>query len=227
MRGPCRKRPEPSGRRRLLLYSHRPHTPFAHGLNASGKTRQGTEALREAYALGLVFPLRNGTYYVAHGGNSPVINYHNVDGTHRYALGIARLGPYRTRAAGLYPRDPGAYAIFDDRLYSPCDGTVTHAVDGLPNLVPPESDREHPAGNHIILECDDYPGVKIVMAHLMNGSVAVKPGRRVRAGETIGRVGNSGSSTEPHLHIHAAKGGDPASPLDGAGVPITFGGGSW
>jgi len=41
----------------------------------------------------------------------------------------------------------------------------------------------------------------------MQSSVAVAPGDRVREGQQIGRVGNSGYSTEPHLHIHAQHGG--------------------
>jgi murein DD-endopeptidase MepM/ murein hydrolase activator NlpD len=62
------------------------------------------------------------------------------------------------------------------------------------------------------------------MAHLMQGSVLVKIGDRVTAGQTLARVGNSGNTSEPHLHIHAKHGGRPESMLDGEGVPIRFGG---
>jgi len=50
----------------------------------------------------------------------------------------------------------------------------------------------------------------------------MKPGDVVCAGQQIGRVGNSGNSTLPHLHIHAKRGGNPANMLDGRGVPMKF-----
>jgi murein DD-endopeptidase MepM/ murein hydrolase activator NlpD len=62
------------------------------------------------------------------------------------------------------------------------------------------------------------------MAHLMQGSVLVKTGDRVIVGQTLARVGNSGNTREPYLHIHAKCGGKPESMLDGEGVPIWFDG---
>jgi hypothetical protein len=67
-------------------------------------------------------------------------------------------------------------------------------------------------------------GVEVVLAHLRSGSVAVAEGERVTVGDVLGRVGNSGNTTQPHLHIHAERGGLPGEILDGQGVPITFGG---
>ena len=56
-------------------------------------------------------------------------------------------------------------------------------------------------------------------AHLRPGSVAVRPGRRVSAGELLGRVGNSGNTSQPHLHFHVM---DRPSPLDANGLPYVF-----
>lgn len=65
--------------------------------------------------------------------------------------------------------------------------------------------------------------VDVLLAHMMNGSVAVKVGQNVEVGQFLGRVGNSGNSSEPHLHIHAVKAGS-GSVLDGEGVSVRFDG---
>ena len=57
-----------------------------------------------------------------------------------------------------------------------------------------------PAGNHVVLDLGS--GEYALLAHLRRGSVRVRPGQRVRRGETLGRCGNSGNSSEPHLHFH-------------------------
>lgn len=168
----------------------------------------------------LAFPLGEGRYYVGQGGNSPVVNYHNTHPSQKYALDIVALNAAGMRAAGLYPTDPGLYVIFGTPVYSPCDGTVTAAVDGLPDLKPPARDPEHIAGNHIIVRCG---GVNVVLAHLQQGSVAVEVGDRVSVGRFLARVGNSGNTTEPHLHVHAVRSDTPDS-IEGEAVPVLFDG---
>ena len=74
-----------------------------------------------------------------------------------------------------------------------------------------------PRGNHVLVRHDD--GVHALYAHLRRGSVAVVPGQRVAAGEPVGRCGNSGHSTEPHLHFHLQDG---PNWLVAAGLPPGF-----
>ncbi|ALU94761.1 peptidase M23 [Streptomyces globisporus C-1027] len=72
-------------------------------------------------------------------------------------------------------------------------------------------------GNHVILDLGD--GTYAVYAHARRGSLRVKAGDTVRAGQRIGSVGNSGNSSEPHLHVHLMDGPD----LDDArGVPFSW-----
>jgi hypothetical protein len=75
------------------------------------------------------------------------------------------------------------------------------------------------AGNHVMIETRDGPVV--VVCHLQRGSVQVDVGQSVRVGEPLGRCGNSGNSTEPHLHIQAIDRVDVANAI---AVPITFAG---
>jgi murein DD-endopeptidase MepM/ murein hydrolase activator NlpD len=133
------------------------------------------------------------------------------------------LNRFGYRARGIYPRELKAYTIFHDILYSPCEGIVTAVVNDLPDLPLGEMDPKHMAGNYIIIECagaDMFVG----LAHLAQGSVCVRPGDTVTVGQHLARVGNSGNTTEPHLHIHVKRGGSPDSMLDGEGVAIRFDG---
>lgn len=132
-----------------------------------------------------------------------------------------KLNVLGARANGFSPRSLTDYAIFGETLYSPCDGTISTLVNDLPNLVPGEKDRKNPAGNYILLWCK---GADILMAHLLKDSITSQVGSLVRSGDAIAKVGNSGNTGEPHLHIHARKANTGKSSLDGEGVPISFDG---
>jgi len=117
-------------------------------------------------------------------------------------------------------------------VVAPCDGTVVHVGDGardhggrtswpLLALWFAESALRELAGpgrllgNHVVIEV--APGVHALVAHLRRGSVTVRPGERVRAGEQIATCGNSGNSTEPHVHFQLM---DLARPALAAGLPF-------
>jgi hypothetical protein len=170
-------------------------------------------------AIELAYPLRGGRYYVGGGGSSRWINNHHAFPPQDYALDILRLNALGNRALGLWPTDLHAYAIYGDPIYSPCTGSVVRVVDGHPDQIPPERDTQNFAGNHVVIACK---GVEVVLAHIMPGSISVIEGNPVNEGEVIGRVGNSGNTTQPHLHIHLERGGTPGKILVGQGVPITF-----
>ncbi len=167
----------------------------------------------------LALPLANGAYYVAHGGDSSLLNHHNGHPAQRYALDIVQLNVYGARAGALFSTDVHQYAIFGAPVYSPCDGVVADAVDGLPDRVPPDADPQNPAGNHVVISCR---GSLVHLAHLQSGSVKPSPGARVFSGQVIGRVGNSGNTSEPHLHVHAVTADGDV--VEGEGKPILFDG---
>jgi hypothetical protein len=167
----------------------------------------------------LAFPLENGTYYVGQGGNHFLVNYHNAGRSQAFAADIVALNELGMRAQGIYPEEREDYAIYGETVVSPCAGTVTSAAASIPAQAPGERDGERPAGNHVMIACK---GVSVLLAHLQPESVMVDEGQRVATGEPVGRVGNTGNTTEPHLHIHAVA-GKPEGILEGEGVPMVFG----
>lgn len=158
-------------------------------------------------------PFGPGRYLVGHGGSNTLVNGHmrTLDpGVERfrpwrgqsYAVDFFGLGPWGLRATGWRPADPAAYAIFGASLRAPCAGTIVRAEGHWPDYEVPDSDQVNRLGNHVILRCGD---AEIVFAHMRQGSIGVAPGERVGVGDPLGEVGNSGTSTEPHLHIHAQR----------------------
>jgi hypothetical protein len=172
-------------------------------------------------AIRLSFPLEDGLYYVAQGGQLGVLNHHHGAKAQRFALDIVRLNGWLTRCQGIYSPDVRRYSIFGTEVHSPCDGIVVEAVNDLPDLAPPTRDPWNAGGNHIIIR-NEETDVYVKLSHLARGSVVVNEGDRLRAGQLVGRVGNSGNTTEPHLHIHAQRGWFEDSPQSGEGVPMLF-----
>src|SRR5918993_3933729 len=122
-------------------------------------------------------------------------------------------------ASGALPavRAPDSNGVGADVL-AVADGTVTIAVDGVPDATPPPIVLEQASGNHVAINLGD--GRFAFYEHLQRGSVAVKVGQRVTRGQVIARLGSSGSSSiGPHLHFHVA---DASSTLAAEGMPFVF-----
>jgi hypothetical protein len=180
-------------------------------------------------AVELSFPLRSGTYLVVNGGGNELINAHlkTLEGERfrpwrgqSYGVDIEKLNSLGLRARGFLPASLSAYEIFGEPLYAPCAGEVIVAKDGVEEMTPPEMDRRNMTGNHIILQCGS---AWVVLGHLKKGSVEVATGQLVTQGLRLGRVGNTGNTGEPHLHIHAQRPGTEEAPLSGEPLPIRFG----
>lgn len=178
--------------------------------------------------IALASPLGPGTYLVANGGAAASVNAHaelldqSIPAHKAYrgtahGVDLVALDRWGLRADGVMPADPRRYVIFGRPVIAPCAGDVIVAVDGLPDMLVPQVDFAHLAGNHIILRCD---GADILMGHFQKGSMHVRAGQRVKTGDAIARVGNSGNTSEPHLHINAQVPGTPAAPFSGAPIPI-------
>lgn len=181
-------------------------------------------------AVELELPLAGGPYRVAAGGSNTLLNPHLA------TLEKERGRPYRGQSRGVDLVGVGAWgsrtsvrlaapledhAIFGVPVRAPCPGTVVFAADGAPDRLARGREPETLEGNHVILECE---GRWVVLAHLLRGSVAVAAGDPVDTGHFLGRVGNSGRSDEPHLHVHVQTPGDEAARLGGTPLPLSFDG---
>ena len=185
-----------------------------------------------AGVVNLAFPLESGRYLVVNGGSNSSTNAHleTLDPEvpryrawrgQSYGVDIVALDAFGLRARGVQPADPRAYRIYGARVLAPCAGQVAIAVDGLPDMRVPEVDRDHLAGNHVMLRCAD---ADVLLGHLLQGSVKVRAGASVAVGDWLGSVGNSGNTGEPHLHVHAQGPGPSQAPLGGVPRPIEFNG---
>ncbi len=178
----------------------------------------------------LAFPLKHGTYLVVNGGSHLSVNPHLMTLDARmarfkpyrgqsYGVDIVKLDGWGLRANGLQPPEPGAYDIYDVPVYAPCRGVVLIALDGLPDMPVPQMDREHMAGNHVLLRCKD---ADVLLGHLKPGSLRAAVGQQLAVGQHLANVGNSGNTGEPHLHIHAQQAGPANAPLSGNPLPVSF-----
>ncbi|MFD7062862.1 M23 family metallopeptidase [Streptomyces sp. NPDC059906] len=139
------------------------------------------------------------------------------------------------RALWPLARRPRDFPAFGAPVLAVADGTVVRSDDGqrdhlsrtsllalLYLMLVEGSVREMAGvrrivGNHLVLDLGD--GVHALYAHVQRGSFAVREGDRVRAGQVLARCGNSGNSTEPHVHFQLMDGPDPDT---AHGVPFTW-----
>ena len=148
-------------------------------------------------------PFRD-AWTVAAGGDDPRHNHHQAVGDQYFAY-------------DFLCEDGDSW---DKEILAPCDGAIAWTEDGREDA-PPDArgrDAQNPAGNYVSIEtARGY----VILAHLKKGSIAVLPGVDVRAGEPIGRCGNSGNSSRAHLHVHAQDRAQIAVDV-AAGIPIAF-----
>jgi hypothetical protein len=120
-------------------------------------------------------------------------------------------------------KDNKTYFAYGEEAVAVADATVVAIKDGIPENVPGLTSRAVPitletvTGNLVTLDLGS--GLYAFYAHFQPGSLRVKPGDRVRRGQVLGLVGNSGNSTQAHLHFHVS---DSAEPLGSEGVPYVL-----
>lgn len=139
----------------------------------------------------------DGTWWVFWGGATERQNYHalSLDQRHAWDILVWRNGGTH-RGDGKRLED---YWAFNRPVLAPADARVVEVADGLRDNAPGHMDPQHAAGNHVILDLGH--GEYALIAHMRHGSITVTVGDRVRAGQTIGRCGNSGNTSEPHVHF--------------------------
>jgi murein DD-endopeptidase MepM/ murein hydrolase activator NlpD len=109
------------------------------------------------------------------------------------------------------------YYCWDRPVLAAGEGLVVEVVSNIPDNIPGTVNPDKLYGNHVLI--DHGNGEVSLVAHLEKGSTPVKRGQMVHAGEVIGRCGNSGNSTEPHLHFQLMTG---RRYLKAFGLPAQF-----
>ena len=104
--------------------------------------------------------------------------------------------------------DPKSFTIFGQPVLAVADAVVVSTTDGLPEQTPGKYPTnialDAADGNSVVLDLGERRYA--LYAHLQPGSIRVKQGERVKRGQVIGLVGNTGNSVEPHLHFHVMDG---------------------
>lgn len=190
----------------------------------------GAEMLvRADAAVTLGPPLRGGPWVALYdpsmmGGHRTAV--YTLDGRARiparFAIDWVRLSDHGTVANGDQAAVANWYGYGADVL-AVADGTITAARDDMPSTQRLDESQgpmalEIASGNYVTLQIAD--GRYVFYEHLKSGSVRVRSGDRVKKGEVVAQLGNSGSSSSgPHLHFHVA---DANATLAAEGQPYVF-----
>ena len=139
-------------------------------------------------------------WWVGQGGRAELIDYHHAGPMQSNALGITQIGEGGIHRPGR--TDLSSYYVYDRPLLAPAGGVVSYVLDGLPDQPIGSADEHHPSGNSLVLDIGG--GRYLMMGHLPSGQHH-RPGGRSgpRRPAHRPRVGNSGHSSAPHLHIQA------------------------
>jgi hypothetical protein len=159
-----------------------------------------------------------GEWWVFWGGETIHQNYHVLSKDQRHAIDFAIWKDGAThRGDGSRNEDFWAWG---QAVLAPADATVVNSKDGVPDNPPgPEHmNRREPFGNFVLLDFGN--GEYAAICHLKNGSLRIRSGQRVRTGEEIGLCGNSGNTSEPHIHFHLQNRGEQFG--DSVGLPLAF-----
>ncbi|MAY23015.1 MAG: peptidase M23 [Flavobacteriaceae bacterium] len=155
---------------------------------------------RNKTSLGLPF---KGNWFTVWGGDTKAQNYHVVSKTQRHAFDFLKVGKNNRAFERSGTRNEDYYA-FGQPIFAVCDAEVIQVNRGIPDNKPGAMNEMKPLGNSVILKTknEEY----IVYAHFEEGTIAVEEGQQVKKGQYLANCGNSGNSSEPHLHLHIQDG---------------------
>lgn len=137
--------------------------------------------------------------YVTEGGATAALNRHANSRAQRNAFDFT-IRDAKGNAYTGEGKENKDYYIYGMDVLAPADGMVVMVVDGIPDNKPGSGSGFHAGGNCIMIKHSDSEFS--VLAQMMPGSLTVKVGDAVKAGQLIGKCGNSGNANEPHLHFH-------------------------
>lgn len=133
--------------------------------------------------------------------------HYGAKGDQAFALDLVVVDEKRVRSGG--GKVNSDFFAYGKPIVADAEGVVIVAVDGVPDNVPGRLNRYDQHGNYVVI--DHRNGEYSLFAHLMPGSIKVRVGQFVAAGTELGRCGNSGHSSMPHLHWQVMSGPDASS----------------
>ncbi len=157
----------------------------------------------------LILPFKD-TWIVTNGGRNPKLNNHHKSRSQKYAYDFIKSH----KGKGKNLED---YEAFGSDVIAPADGVVCQTVNGSIDIEIGESDTFIYPGNMIVI--DHGNGEFSMLAHFKYDSIKVKPGDKVKQGDVLGLCGNTGNTSEPHVHFQLQ---DNASRLKANGLPAPF-----
>ncbi|WP_109300990.1 M23 family metallopeptidase [Aquimarina sp. AU474] len=163
----------------------------------------------------LELPFEEEWYAVNAGRTHSAGAHHFVSRRERYAYDMLIVQNRKSYAGDGSKNED--YYCFGKRLNSPGNGKVVAIENTVEDNQPGIVNRTQ-VGNYIII--DHLNGETSILAHLKKGSIIVAVGDTVIKGQEIGQAGNSGASTEPHLHYHLQETSEPLN--KGLGLPAQF-----
>jgi len=144
----------------------------------------------------------------------------HVDIAQRFAIDWVKVGPNGDSHHDGTARNENWWG-YGEPIHAVADGEVTKVVDGIPEntprVLPKTVTLDNIAGNYVTVRI--AAGRYATYAHLQNGSIRVHLHDQVHGGDVLGRLGNSGNATGPHLHFQLTDGN---SVLQSEGVPFIF-----
>lgn len=147
----------------------------------------------------LVLPF-NGTWKVTNGGRDSSTNNHiREDGPQNQLYAY----DFRKEHVGG-GKELEDYEVFGQDVLAPADGIVVQVVNGAIDVPPGERDRSVGVGNAIII--DHKNGEYSLLCHFKHNSIKVQVGDEVKQGEPIGNCGNTGNTSQPHIHFNLQDG---------------------
>ena len=138
-----------------------------------------------------------GDWAMLAGGRSTLLSHHYLHTSESDAVDFVRLVDRRGYHGD--PKRAASWHGFGEPVLAPADGTVVGVLDGRPDDPVGAIGQTPGQGNHIVLEIGERRYA--VLAHLQQGSTRVREGERVRRGQHIAAIGDSGNSLAPHLHF--------------------------
>lgn len=157
----------------------------------------------------------DGEFFVFWGGRTVGENYHAIDPNQRFAMDMLVMKNGSSHGdRGLRNED---YYCFGAAILAPAGGVAIDVVDDVPDNTPGQMNAQVVTGNRVII--DHGNGEYSVLAHMRHGSIAVKKGQQIRPGQPLGECGNSGNSSEPHLHFQLQDGAQFGTSM---GLPAQF-----